>query len=358
MKKRFVIFLLTLISFAFLHAEEGGWNNSFDPENIKTYIGDSNEKIIVAAVGKEDTEVVNAAKILEESFKKSGKTSLVMNDAALGDISMLDDQAIVKKASSFPVTTIVILRIFSNSAVVTFYNKKGESVAAFSVIKGVKVTASQPMGVLEPKAEVSTETKMEQPPSASSITTVNDDYEKNYITFYNFSHNPTLGRQGMGVANVTTSGTANTNMTFQSLNTIYLEWDEFYTKIGGNELAATYKRDKTIKYILSTGGLILALGSPMFMLYDLDGDSNTGYIVAGVGTAVGFTAWLSGMYYDPHPVTASEAREMTDEYNKRRKAGLSLSKNGTDIEKEDSFKVSMSPYFGYNSGGIALNIRF
>src|SRR5690606_25352684 len=106
------------------------------------------EALIVVVAGEKTAAATEAGKALADAAR--GTARLVMDDSSLGDVSALDDQAIVAKSQHLPVDRIAIVRVFpgasADTAVVTVYDKKATVLSSFSGESGTPMTAQADAG--------------------------------------------------------------------------------------------------------------------------------------------------------------------------------------------------------------------
>jgi len=361
MKQITILILLLLSSIAF--AQEGKtWQDSFDPEALKTYFS-KDTKIIVTAAGEKSEELTDVAKTLEKSLKFTGKIALVMNDDALGDVSMLDDQAIIGKAKKYPVNTIAVIRLFMPNAVVTIYNKKGESVTAFSVEKGKKLepikndtTSDTTLDGAGKKAAKAVDTILKESTEKKSV--FGEKYDENYIWFQDFA---AINQYGNVVSTWTTA--------YKGKYKKVLGWDEFYSLIGRDDLAERFTKIRNTKIGLylasipvSLGGLLLYMKGS-FQLnntthefneqtgvwYETERNDYSSYKYGGIALmTAGLTSFVIALILDPHTIKPEQARKMADEYNQKLKGDNTSDNNEIKKEEKELFKANAAPYFMHN----------
>jgi hypothetical protein len=93
----------------------------------------------------------SAAAAFAFAVRQSGRARLVMGSSALGDLSALDDQAIVHRASGLPITTVAVVRTFPGegartTVVVTLYDRAGRTLGAMSGERGLGASSTGPSG--------------------------------------------------------------------------------------------------------------------------------------------------------------------------------------------------------------------
>jgi len=313
-----------------------------------------------------------------------------MGDEALGDVSALDDAALVKKCAHLPVSHVAVVRVFEGApgqpgtAVVTTYDKKGEVVVAYSAREdapleapaGASTKASEGVasGAAEAVASISKE--------ASAHT---EEYETKFIGYDDFI---AVNQYGATVA----SGTH----FYQGKYKRALDWPEFYTLVGNEELANKYKENLAARWLLIGGGTAVAVAAPLVWLgavqeikdpdypsYNCVGQPNFNACVDGkeatykrqmaeadakrdaynpilyVGTGVGLVGIIAGVALQLHPATPEQARELADKYNQRLKEGLERG-GGEPVQspKASSIRMNLSGGFLPGGGGLVLHGSF
>ncbi|MFH0901416.1 MAG: hypothetical protein V2A73_12380 [Pseudomonadota bacterium] len=182
---------LTGLSARTLAAEKDDWSRSFDPKTAVNDIPAGELAIIVVAAGPSSTSVSAAAAALAQALRASERTKLVMDDASIGSVESLDDPAIVAKCRRLPVTHVAVVRTFAgkpgqpSQAVVTFYDKAGETVAALAVTAGSGTpapasTAGASSGVSASTMDAVSQVVKVQEKSAADAR---QEYEQRYVGF-------------------------------------------------------------------------------------------------------------------------------------------------------------------------------
>ena len=116
-----------------------GWEETFEPEAIGSYLSGEDASYLVVAAGDRERSLAAASQLLVTL--RSTTKGLVMEDQSLGDMSGLDDTAILERASELPVDQIVVVRVFDSgheapsAVVVVFYDKQGETLVALSGVE-------------------------------------------------------------------------------------------------------------------------------------------------------------------------------------------------------------------------------
>ena len=98
-----------LMLLVLLSATGEQWGATFPPKEMATYLEAKDAKVLVAAAGEPAEPVRAAATAVESALRGSGRTSLVMNDAALGALQSASDLDVVNRAKPFPVLRDLIV---------------------------------------------------------------------------------------------------------------------------------------------------------------------------------------------------------------------------------------------------------
>ena len=253
-----------------------------------------------------------------------------MDAGALGDVSALDDRAIVQGAAHFPIERVLIVRHFPNEGeglvVVTVYTKDGEVVTSFSAAPGRPVTrpgVGVAQGTLRSIGAVKEANSSFNPEAL-------DQYERSYLCFDD------RGDDSWGGAGV---GWSNPRLGKHGRP---LRPPEFFETVGRPDLAEAYQRNQAIRYGMIWGGAALFVGGLVYMLvatteqaaesgsyagsyYDEPADRDAVPLIAGTSMmGIGTTLALIGLALDPHPVSPVVARELADQYNKALRSKLGL----------------------------------
>ncbi|WP_141594465.1 hypothetical protein [Myxococcus sp. AB056] len=164
-----------------------------------------------------------------------------------------------------------------------------------------------------------------------------------------------------------------------------LEGEAFYQKLGRDDLVAEYQSRSATKLTLKivggvvmVGGLVYGIATPGAQSEDCElgpdfsacidrnfaaGDRKRNMFLVGMGVSlvgVGLLGW--GIFYNPHPIASSEARELADGHNKRLRQELGLSDVPAPApgprKRPYVIQARLTPVFGPNSGGLLVDGRF
>lgn len=119
------------------------------PEAVCSYLDWTDaKKIMLVGGGKNLSDVNDATEALKKNLQNCPKVSFMITAEALGDVSALDDEAIVTKAAKIPIDFVLVVRVFpeagQSSLTATFYDAKGESVTAFLADTRTALVAKSP----------------------------------------------------------------------------------------------------------------------------------------------------------------------------------------------------------------------
>lgn len=236
---------------------------------------------------------------------------------------------------------------------------------------------------------VSEEPSTEAPPPpeapvrpAPSFAEAQEQYELRHIGFDDFVAVPTSS-----LATYTTP-VARWSVPYEGKYRKPLEGEAFYQKVGRADLVEAYQGRMRTKAVigLAGGATLLAGGIVLFSgisrnTEDCDAFSpgfgacmdrnqrsfdsgrsraQLGAVIAAAGTGLLFYAFMR----DAHPVTASEARELADVYNKQLRTELGLSDEPapapTPLQRKrpNVIQASLTPAVGPGGGGLLLNAVF
>ncbi len=162
-----------------------------------------------------------------------------------------------------------------------------------------------------------------------------------------------------------------------------LQGAAFYKKVGREDLALAYTNKMSLKTTAGIAGGAAIVGSSILLITafsaqgeDCDAlspgfnacfsrererfDRKSQQVLIGVGlSGAGIAALWLAMAIDPHPVTASEARELADDYNQRLKADLGLSDEGKPLRsRSHSIQAWLTPVLRPDGAGLLLSGAF
>ncbi|QRK12544.1 hypothetical protein JQX13_22465 [Archangium violaceum] len=388
-----LVLLLAVPRSSALAAEEASWNTTLPAEAVATYLDGPPARYMVVPAGTEAPELAQAEQALAAALRNSGKAVLVMNAQALGPVAQLDDAAIVQRGAGFPVDRVMVLRLFPDAsgaltqAVVTLYDTAGQPRGSFFANQGTAL-APRPQAPEQKVASASEPTPppapANPPPAAPArpskpkpLTDPVEQYEQQYIGFDEF----------VALNGQTGTVVAQTSLPYEGKFKRPLQGDAFYKKVGREDLVQAYQGKIALKTVIGIAGGAALVGGAIFGINGLNAgeedcagyddyagssacfdrnwarqDEQRAKFLTGLGiSTAGIVALAAAILINPHPVTASEARELADGYNKKLKTNLGLSEDGTPIappERPAAIQARFSPVFRPDGGGLMLSGTF
>lgn len=330
------------------------WQETFVPSATAGSLAMTDARIVVAVAGSSYPELDDAVVAMVDALEASKRVQQVHRDPR---VHATPDAAIVKLHAGTPHDRLMIVRGFEaeHQVVVTIYDASGELVDAFSATPGTPIEsdrASAGVGVVAGRAVASAVDG-----STESAQEANEEYDRNYVHFEE---------------NVVASVSGSTVLLGRSLSPVRgkynrpLEGDAFYRHLGRDDLAAQYQANATKrKVMIGTGiGLFVGgaamMGSSAFFLVGDNRNPTAAWTLLGVGGATlvgGSWVWTAGAKRSLHPISASEARELADEYNRELEERLKLSERA-DPSKERRASIGVAPSVSRQGAGIVLGGSF
>ena len=348
-----------LIYLVLLSATGEQWGATFPPKEMATYLEAQDAKVLVAAAGEPAEPVRAAATAVESALRGSGRTSLVMNDAALGALQSASDLDVVNRAKPFPVQLVAIVRVFPGAAdapetaVVTFYDKEGKVVSALTATAGTPIAARS--GASSGEAVSSEALKsVDTVRGSSPATNAEKEYDRKYVVIED-------------AAIVTRGGqVARLGLAFQGKSRLPIDGADFYRAIGRKDLAEQYQARNAQRWGLTIGGMVvgiagIAIFTPGMVDNCVKKDAQTyaclesDYtlaILGGAAAAGGMVASLVGLLTEPHPVDLSTAKRLVEEHNEKLRKDLGLSR--ATVPPDD---VQVALDFGVTPSGAGARLR-
>jgi hypothetical protein len=354
-----------------LPARAVDWSKAFGRESLETYLEGESLRILVAAGGESRPVLRSAAGELQKVLRACSKVRMVMSDDALGTLAGLDDRSIVGKAAGLPVDRVAVLRVFPGAsaeeptAVVTFYDREGKTLSAFTVEAGSRLvprgsSESSGKGVGTRAAETVSKIIEGQKDAGDNAV---EEYEKRKIWFADG-----------GVINAATGQLVATwTVPYEGKYKKPIEGAEFYEKVGRPDLASSYRTRTGWRWGLMIAGYGAVLGGMTYGLavglscskkgeYGICEERNysavyIGLAIMGAGSIVGF---IGQLFINPHPVSAPEARELADKRNQRLREELGITENrrASGSRASPAGVISLSPYVAPGGGGLLLGVSF
>jgi hypothetical protein len=326
-------------------AAASGWSASFRSEALATYV-DSGRVLVIAAGVRADSQP--AAVELAAALRATGKVGLVMTDEGLGDVSGLDDAAIVKKAAGLPVDVHAVVRVFPGdggnvAAVVTLYSKTGEVRGAFSAKRG------EP---LAPKAESAAAGLTERTQSVVSRV-LGGEKKQRSAAEEEFDKKSIYVRGG---ALVNAYGVAVRQWAVYHLGKEgrMLEPLEIFELAQRPDLVKSYHSRRRLKWIIGGIGLGMLIGSSILPVV-VGGNDGWKWYVASTGATVGLVVALGGAVMSPSPISHGEMRGLVEEYNRKLRTELGLA---AAPPAAPAGTYGLHPFLLPGGGGLAFQQSF
>ncbi len=336
-------------------ARAADWTGTFPSEAVASYFGAGEHPVLVAASGEASDALATATTALEAALRGSASFPLVMDAKSLGDLSQLDDGAIVQKAAHLPVERIAIVRVFAGSegaeptALVTIYGKGGDVITGFSAKPGTALAAhSDDAGSGVNRGVAETVSTMAGT-SAKSRSAASEEYDKNFIWFQDLI---AINVQGGGIVGSST-------IPYQGKYKKPLDGAAFYEAIERPDLASSYRTRQAVRLSLFGVGYAAIIGAPIYTLLladscdgiDPDCDDSKRWVVGGAMFGGGLVLAITAGLIAPHPIAATEARQLADEHNMRLKERLGLAS-----QEKPKAQPIQAGFFATRDGGGGLTL--
>jgi hypothetical protein len=334
------------------------WLATFQQETVDSHLEAGPLAYILVGAGEASSkEAVNA---LRRAVSDSARVKMAMDAAALGNVKALADEDIVKKAAALPVDRVMIVRVFegaATTAVVTIYDKSGESRGAFTGVAGQAMTKSEKKtsgvtsaaanavgAIIGDTAEMSDEQKEKYLEQALWLKGMTGVYGSQYGIWTSSWQEPRLGKYGKPIS-----------------------WEEFFERVGRDDLALQiqevddYSGMRILGSFLGIPGYIsLVVGAGMAVpafLADVSPEFRKWtWICLGSGAGLAIVGHLiHALGPDLPDVPAHEIREMVDKHNTRLKKDLGIGKAGVE---NSSFRILAAPVVSPDYYGLSIAIRF
>lgn len=286
----------------------GSWEVAF--ASAAAQIGGADLRILVANAGTPAAEGDAAALALEAALRRDTRVRLVMNDAALGDLTTTDDATLVKKASPFPVDQVHVLRVFPGNsggwtAVVTIYRPDGSAFGGFVAEQTTAAppTTATPTGLGIAASNAIAEVTHTQ---TTSLEARQKEYDEKHLQVGQVVG---LNQYGQVIA----SGAVITRGRYGQ----EVRPTDFYAIIDRPDLVQKVKNRQATQAIAIVGG-VLVTGVGLAIL------TTASPIVVSVLVVSGTTAATTALFISPHPVDVPTIRRLVDDYNTALRADLGL----------------------------------
>jgi hypothetical protein len=376
---------------AYATPEASSWSSTFPPSAVERRVGRTSGPVVVVPAapkrsegrtdrpaGKRSKTLSAAADAVASALQHSGTTVTQVDPVETSDDALVArDHA---KASG--VSTVVIVRVFDDDteaveAVVTVYDAQGEVLDAFTAKPGrpIAATGSATAGIGAEAAEAALDATDE---AEAEHDDAQSAYDQDFVGFEDVYYAQATG------------STVVVGKSIQPYRGAYKEpltGARFYRHIGRGDLADQYKRRRGARIGLIAGGtvaMVAGVGAGMGIMLRGIGDTDdcfdiddtfardmcesdadarqgrnlrNGGIVMGALGGVGLVAMFAGFFIKPHPVDASEARRLADEYNTglRKRVGLAPDAGGDRAQRPS---VDVRPTAGRTGAGLVVQGRF
>jgi hypothetical protein len=375
------------------------WSSALTEHTVSPHVRGTDQTVLVVAAGEKTPALDQAAMALKDALRRSPSIKLVIGDEALGDLSGLDDAAIVRKASTQPVTQVIVLRVFPGrtteepGAVVTAYAKQGDVLESFTVLLQAQTgtQASSAGGGTVPFAgsapAAGSALAASGPPAGATPATATSSSAETSAAEAQFQERSVRVKDRVGLLSHSVG--------YRGSHDEALRWPEFYTYIGQPEAAHKARVRRAVKTGLVVGGLGAAGAAivvPLALMRDpnaearkkcnpvpprYDGDKaacksvvywdtmlqNTPYdMVLAYVPFIGVAFAVTPLALKADPTPRKERARMVEEFNQKlwRDLGLpdssqpgATSEPPTRYPREQvaSFELLGGPWVGYQSVG-------
>lgn len=381
-----VVAFLGSASVAFA-ASAPGWSASMPAPAVGSYLEGSGLRVIVVAGG---TGSGDATAALATSLRSTSSVTLTMPADSLGDVSKLDDAAIIAKAKSMPVDLIAITRVFpgnngASTAVVTFYRTSGEVASAFTAATNAPLVA---------KAATTGDSGAASTMVGGVVSGVVSGNQADLEARIKEFQERAVYMQGWSSVDSRSGRVVSTwSVPMQGTYGEALRGPAFYDYIGRPDDAATYRSRQLTRGLVALGGVALLGGGTAYLITglqrvpnELDGtdqvcgealgsgsgglaefnecrqeivDANTpvqivGYSLVGIG---GLTL-LAPLFISPDPHKTNERERMVDEFNEALMKELGLDTLAARDDRPAIAEVRAGGWASPTGGGLVVAGKF
>jgi len=382
------VFLLTLVvtsvvSLAGRALADGTWAASFPGPAAGSHLPAGQPAVLIAAAGV-DPEAASAAAALITALRASGRASLVMDAAGLGEVRGLDDPSLVKRAAGLPVKVVLVIRTFPGAsgptAVATLYDRGGKTLGAFSVTRGAPLSArtrDAGAGVSgEASAAVSAVLK-DSGQTDPQRKAKESEYQRRHVGFNRFA----VFHVYSGVLS------GHWGAPYLGSDANPLEPQRFFEAVGRPDHARYYQKRRVAKRALQIPGWLAMLGgATMATIGGLGhpkgicrGQSLSGECIdhapggapallwTGVSlSTLGLAAVIVAAAINPFPTSAEQTYQLAATHNQRLRESLGLPHRVDDdvppqyqrSARGPARSVRVTPVAGAGGGGLTLQGTF
>ena len=332
---------------------------------MASHLSGSELAVMVVRAGASSDTLNDAAESIGVALKSTDQVKLVMDDAALGNVSDLDDSAIVEKAGAIPVDRVVVVRVVDGSpptAIISMYSKEGEAKGGFTASAASPVAAKKGGGSAADSAvgAVMADAGMDKKAAL-------EKFLAEVVWF-----------QGGSIVDASSGAVVGTySNVYKGRYQVPLNNKEFYTTVGNEEALADWQRNR--KIIMYSSGALIAVATPVtavgIKLYAeqerkplLKQNLNKSAKGSAMGLIGGACILLGGYglvagEFDPR--SNSEKRELAHKYNQQLLKELGLTES--DLQSLSSPYTSrrsvftdlrLAPYSLPGGAGAGLSGEF
>lgn len=327
---------------------------------VATYVDAEGLKFAIVAAGEASSMQYTVIADLSRALVASGKGVQLADVSSAGDLSSFDDQTIVARLKVYPVDRIAIVRIFpgiqgeADTIIVSFLKTDGGVAAGFRLSAGESLTVNS-----------SVATSADSGLNAKAISAVSSEVQTSVETTDDalqiYQRDKLIFQEWIGVRADTGSIVAQWVRPLKGSSQVPISWIRFYQMVGRTDLAAKYKKRKSLKTGLNISGSLVGLGliggGTALIIKELAKHSEyknltSGIALMGVGGALSLGTILTAAFINPHVVTTEEVMAMADDYNTKLRKKLGLPK---EVAKR---KLDVGPTLVQGGGGISVRGQF
>jgi hypothetical protein len=374
---------LLLVSVSTAAADPAAWKTSFTGPAVASQHAVAMDGLVVTGGGAADPARDEAVTAVLDAYRSSGRVSLVIDAAPLGDLTGLADADIVKRAGALAVSHVAVVRLFASTAgqptaMVSVYDRTGTPVTSFVATAGaalpVRATAAPPAEptVAPASTGISRDTfdsvASAQKASQRDAAAAKAEFNDNFVWVDGFT---VVNGYGMPIA----SGA----IAYQGIERRPLNGASFYTAVGRDDLASRYRSRRNTKIGFIVGGTAVAIGAILYAASGLDceypdfpstpaedaayercEDDGMSRLQWGLGISlVGSLASTIALFVPSHPVPVSTRRQLAIEHNEGLRTRLGLDSEYTPrLLRSPIRDVNVTPYAAAGGGGLVLQGRF
>ncbi|MBK9647897.1 MAG: hypothetical protein IPO67_22540 [Deltaproteobacteria bacterium] len=366
--------MMCLLGLALVSGEvfAADWTKTLPQNAVQGYVVGQGQRIVVVAAGGEAVDREAATASLITALRGGPAVSLVMDDASLGDVSALDDAAIVQKAKNLPVDQVHVVRVFPAgggvmSVVVTMYDKQGAVLGGFNADTAAPLKAAgggAQSGVSAVTAAAVSTTNLK---TGSELEASMNEFKEKFIWVEEV-------KVAWSTGQVTTQNNLKRGEYGESLTLA-----QFYNTIGRQDLAKNLAQENALKM---KGGGAAAAGAGVFLLAGgaqilhavpcnggggAFGDDRQSCVQNRTAVAMGSTVALSAvgtlfmvkfgrLFAEADQIgtpTHAEVRKLADEYNEQLQQELGIPDSAFQPQ---SYSLTVTPTAWAAPGNVGIGL--